>query len=134
MFLIGDKVCYPMHGIGVIESIELKMVLGEEDQYYILRFVSNNMTAMIPVTKAEAVGLRQLMSREVCESVLDTVRRATLEESDNRNQRYRDNLERMRSGDIYDMLEVVKSLSRRSREKAFRPGKSGCTCTQAKRS
>jgi CarD family transcriptional regulator len=111
-----------MHGIGVIEAIELKTVLGEEDQYYILRFFANNMTAMIPVTKAEAVGLRPLISAETCRDVLDVALRETIEESENRNQRYRDNLERMRSGNIYDTLDVVKCLTKRSNEKGLSAG------------
>ena len=57
MFQIGDYVCYPMHGVGTVESIEEQTVLGETSKYYLLRFTYNRMTAMIPVSNADAVGL-----------------------------------------------------------------------------
>ena len=65
MFQIGDLVCYPMHGVGVVEAIEEQSVLGEQTQYYMLRFVMGRMTAMVPVASAEAVGLRPLVDADV---------------------------------------------------------------------
>ena len=90
MFSVGDMVCYPMHGVGVIESIEEQQVLGETARYYVLRFVLGRMTAMVPVKSAEAVGLRALSEASVCEGVLSYLGEdAPLDESDNWKRRYR---------------------------------------------
>ena len=70
MFEVGDLVCYPMHGVGVVESIEEQSVLGETAQYYMLRFVMGRMTAMVPVASADAVGLRPLADAASCDQVV----------------------------------------------------------------
>lgn len=102
MFSVGDLVCYPMHGVGVIEAIEEQQVLGETARYYVLRFVVGRMTAMVPVASAEAVGLRALSDSSVCERVLGYLAEDTsTEESENWNRRYRDNLDKLRGGDIF---------------------------------
>ena len=64
MFRIGDRVCYPMHGVGVVEAITEQEVLGETAKYYMLRFVMGRMTAMVPVKSAQSVGLRHVISAE----------------------------------------------------------------------
>ena len=66
MFCVGDLVCYPMHGVGVIEAIQEQQVLGETAHYYVLRFMTGKMTAMVPVKNAEAVGLRELSDAARC--------------------------------------------------------------------
>ena len=71
MFQIGDLVCYPMHGVGVVEAIEKQTILGETAQYYRLRFTIGRMTAMVPVDKAEQVGLCALADAKTCEKVVD---------------------------------------------------------------
>ena len=102
MFNVGDLVCYPMHGVGMIESIEEQQVLGQTAQYYVLRFVMGRMTAMVPVAGAEAVGLRALSDTTVCERVLAYLADGSCrDESDNWNQRYRDNLDKLREGNIF---------------------------------
>ena len=123
MFSVGDMVCYPMHGVGVIESIEEQQVLGETARYYVLRFVLGRMTAMVPVKSAEAVGLRALSEASVCERVLSYLAEdAPLDESDNWNRRYRENLDKLRGGDIFAVADVVKCLSRRDRQKGLSAG------------
>ena len=123
MFQIGDLVCYPMYGVGVVEAIEEQSVLGEQTQYYMLRFVMGRMTAMVPVASAEAVGLRPLVDADVCERVADYLRNDEIQgESDNWNQRYRDNLDKLRIGDIFSVAEVVKCLIRREKEKGLSAG------------
>lgn len=123
MFQIGDMVCYPMHGVGVVEAIEERSVLDEKAQYYILRFVMGRMSAMIPVASAESVGLRPLADAACCEQVVDYLSDETcLDESDNWNQRYRDNLDKLRTGDIFSVADVVKCLVRRDREKGLSAG------------
>lgn len=123
MFQVGDLVCYPMHGVGVVEAIEEQKVLGETAKYYHLRFVMGKMTAMVPVQNAEAVGLRPLIEPDVCNRVVAYLGQdGCLSESDNWNQRYRDNLDKLRQGDVFDVADVVKCLLRRDREKGLSAG------------
>ena len=123
MFQIGDLVCYPMHGVGVVEAIEEQTILGETAQYYRLRFTIGRMTAMVPVTNTEQVGLRALADYETCEKVVDYLRTGECcEESDNWNQRYRDNLEKLRGGDIMVVAGVVKCLMHRDQQRGLSAG------------
>ncbi len=123
MFQVGDMVCYPMHGVGVVESIEEQTVLGETAKYYMLRFVMGRMSAMVPVASAESVGLRALADQQSCSRVVDYLREeGCLEESENWNQRYRDNLDKLRGGDIFSVADVVKCLIRRDRDKGLSAG------------
>ena len=88
-----------------------------------LRFVMGRMTAMVPVATAESVGLRALVDEEVCAKVVDYLKSDdVMDESDNWNQRYRDNLDKLRIGDIFSVAEVVKCLIRRDREKGLSAG------------
>ena len=123
MFQIGDQVCYPMHGIGYIESIEQQIILGEQQEYYVIRFTSGNVTAMVPVLNADSVGLRQLSDPDKCIQVEEYLREGDIpEESDNWNQRYHDNLQKLRTGDILIEAVVVKCLYRRNKEKGLSTG------------
>ncbi len=122
VFKIGDQVCYPMHGVGIIEGIEDKVVLGEQAKYYVLRFLVGRMSAMVPVATAEKVGLRYTVDASECEKVLEFLKGEPCEESDNWNQRYRDNYEKMRQGDIYAVADVVKCLRKRDAEKGLSSG------------
>jgi len=123
LFAVGDLVCYPMHGVGVVESIEEQEVLGEKAKYYMLRFVMGRMTAMVPVATAEQVGLRPLVDATVVDEVEAYLRDADcLVESDNWNQRYRDNLDKLRLGDIFGVADVVKCLIRRDRDRGLSAG------------
>ena len=123
MFAIGELVCYPMHGVGSVEAIEEQTVLGETSQYYRLRFFTGRMTAMVPVATVERVGLRRLAEPDVCETVIRSLaEEPSVQESDNWNQRYRDNLDKLRIGKVGDVAEVVKCLVRRDREKGLSAG------------
>ncbi|MDL2217988.1 CarD family transcriptional regulator [Christensenellaceae bacterium OttesenSCG-928-M15] len=122
MFEIGDQVCYPMHGVGIVEEVKEQEVLGEKALYYMLRFVLGRMTAMVPVTSAENVGLRPVISADECNKVRAYMLEDTEPESDNWNQRYRENLEKLRQGDIYGVADVVKCLIKRDQEKGLSAG------------
>ena len=123
MFEIGELVCYPMHGVGCVEAIEEQVVLGTTAQYYRLRFSNGRMTAMIPVSTAKNIGLRPIESASVCETViLSLTDDCYAQESDNWNQRYRDNLDKLRGGELREVAEVVKCLVRRDRERGLSSG------------
>ncbi len=122
MFQIGESVCYPMHGVGVVEGIEEKSVLGETTRYYVLRFFTSRLTAMVPVNSAQSVGLRRVISSDECENILKYMADEPCEESDNWNQRYRDNLAKLKGGDIYDVADVIKCLKKRDSQKGLSAG------------
>ncbi len=122
MFSVGDQVCYPMHGVGVVEKIEERTVLGETAQYYVLRFISNKMTALVPVATAKSVGLRPVIGEEECKGVLEYLQSEPCKESDNWNQRYRDNFAKLKQGDIYDVADVVKCLKKRDTDRGLSAG------------
>lgn len=122
MFKIGDKVVYPMHGAGVIESIEEKEVLGERRQYYILRLPVGDMKVMIPINNGEEVGLREVVDWQGVERVFSILRQQCSAMSPNWNRRYRANLEKIKSGNIYEVAEVVRNLIKRDREKGLSSG------------
>jgi CarD family transcriptional regulator len=112
-----------MHGVGVVEAIEEQTILGQTAQYYRMRFTIGRMTAMVPVERAAEVGLRALADGEMCEKVVSFLKAdGCSKESDNWNQRYRDNLDKLRSGDIMVVADVVKCLMRRDRERGLSAG------------
>ncbi len=122
MFCVGEKICYPMHGIGEIEGIEERTVLGITAQYYLLRFTKGRMSAMVPVESAGRIGLRRLISKEECDKVIAYMRTEPEAETENWNRRYRENCEKLRRGDIYAVADVVKCLSRRDEKRGLSAG------------
>lgn len=122
MFNIGDKVVYPMHGAGVIEAIEEKEVLGETKKYYVLRLPVGDMKVMIPVTNYKDVGLRQVIDGDGVQRVLRILSEQSTSMSSNWNRRYRANLEKIKSGNVYEVAEVVRNLITRDKEKGLSSG------------
>jgi len=111
-----------MHGAGVIEAIEEKEILGEKRQYFIVRLPLGDMKVMIPIDNAVEVGVRQVIDRQEVGKVLDILKDKTSSMSVNWNRRYRGNLEKIKSGDIYEVAEVVKNLALRDKEKGLSTG------------
>lgn len=122
MFNIGDKVVYPMHGAGVIEAIEEKEVLGETKKYYVLRLPVGDMKVMIPVSNYKDVGLRQVIDGDGVQRVFRILSEQSTSMSSNWNRRYRANLEKIKSGNIYEVAEVVRNLITRDKEKGLSSG------------
>lgn len=122
LFNIGDKVVYPMHGAGVIEAIEEKEVLGEKRQYYILRLPIGDMKVMIPINSSNGTGLRGVIDVTGVERVMGILEDANTEMSTNWNRRYRANLEKIKTGDVYEVAEVVRNLIKRDNEKSLSSG------------
>ena len=115
MFNVGDKIVYPMHGAGVIDAIEEKDILGEKQAYYILK-MPGEVKVMVPTAKAEEIGVRSIIDKS---SVLES---DETEMSMNWNKRYRDNMDKMKSGDIYKVADVVRNLSFKQKEKGLSTG------------
>lgn len=122
MYNIGDKIVYPMHGAGVIDRVEEKTILGEDRQYYVLRVSSNAMKVMIPIDKCEEIGIRNIIGKEDVGSVMDVLSAPSTAMSDNWNRRNRENMERLRTGDIKEVAGVVRNLLRVEREKPLSTG------------
>ncbi|HCX64575.1 MAG TPA: CarD family transcriptional regulator [Eubacteriaceae bacterium] len=110
MFKIGDRIVYPMHGAGIIEDIEEKEILGETKAYYILKIPVGNMKIMVPVDNSDMLGIRDVVEEETIDRVIDILGENKNILDNNWNRRYRDNLERIKSGDILEVAEVVKDL------------------------
>jgi len=119
MFEIGDKVVYPMHGAGIIEGIEVKEILGEKKQYYILNFPMGGMKVMIPTNNVEEIGVREITPRAEIAKVVEVLKKPTESPSENWNKRYRANMEKIKSGDIYEVADVVRDLMIRDRDKGL---------------
>ncbi|MGI6609590.1 MAG: CarD family transcriptional regulator [Limnochordia bacterium] len=122
MYEIGDKVVYPMHGAGIIEAIEEQEILGESRRYYVMKMPLGDMKVMVPMKNVENLGVRQIVSAEEVESVLDVLRGERSKMPQNWNRRYRANLEKIKTGDIYEVAEVVRNLAIRDREKGLSTG------------
>ena len=119
-FQIGDKVIYPNHGLGVIERIEEKTILGTTCGFYSLRIVANETTVLVPVDNADSVGLRRaIWRRRSRPSVPDLSATARSTDQQNWKGRFKDNSEKMRSGSIYDVADVLKSLTLLSKSKSL---------------
>ena len=116
MFNVGDNIVYPMHGAGTINAIEEKEILGEKQQYYIIKMPGEVMV-MVPTAKAEAMGVRSVIDSQSAGEVLKLLEQNETEMSDNWNKRYRDNLDKMKTGDIYKVADVVRNLSFKQKEK-----------------
>lgn len=122
MYDIGDKVVYPMHGAGIIEGIEKGEVMGEIKNYYILRIPVGDMKVMVPMDKAKEVGLRDVIDSDEADKVLGEFKEYTPEQDANWNKRYRENMNRIKSGDIYEVVRVVKSLMYREMSRGLSTG------------
>ncbi len=122
MFKKGDKVVYPMHGAGVIEAIEEREVLGTKQVYYIMKIPVGEMKVMIPQEKIEKIGLREIIDKDKTKKVLDVLKKKEAPMSESWNQRYRSNLEKIKTGDIYQVAEVVRNLSGRDTLKGLSTG------------
>jgi CarD family transcriptional regulator len=122
MFNIGDKVVYPMHGAGIIEAIEEKEILGTKKRYYVMTIPVGDMKVMIPLDNVRQVGLREIIDGEEVEQVFSVLRDNHSKLSTNWNRRYRMNMEKIKSGDIFKVAEVVSSLMNREKDKGLSTG------------
>lgn len=122
MYNIGDSVVYPMHGAGIIEGIEQKEILGKQQSYYIMRMPIGDMKVMIPLASAAQIGIRDVIDSAAAERVLSAFRTVETDVIQNWNKRFRDNMEKIKSGNILEVAAVVKSLMMRDRHKGLSTG------------
>ncbi|MDW7739567.1 MAG: CarD family transcriptional regulator [Bacillota bacterium] len=124
MFSIGDRVVYPMHGAGVIEAIEEKEILGARKKYYVMKLPMGEMKVLIPTDSIMQVGLRGVIAKDKVSEVFIVLQGEQPEMSANWNRRYRNHLEKIKTGDIFEVAEVVRNLMLRDREKGLSTGES----------
>ena len=119
MYSIGDKVVHPMHGAGVIKDIKKIVLGGVEREYYVVCFVVGNMISDIPVNSCEKIGIRNVISKDEAKKVLERFRDMEVGDDINWNKRQRENIQRLKSGDIYQVAGVLKELMCRDRRKGL---------------
>ena len=121
-FAVGDKVVYPHHGAAVIEQVEELVMFGETRDYFVLRIAHGDLTLKVPTDKVDEVGMRSIIGRDELLEVMEVLRRPGGREPSNWSRRFKNNIEKMKSGDIYQIAELVRNLSRREQEKHLSTG------------
>ncbi len=122
MFKLGDRIVYPLHGAGEIVAIEEKEILGETKEYYIMEIPIGEMRVMVPVDSVEESGVRDILTREEMDDVIETLKESRSSMPKNWNHRYRANMDKIKSGDIIEIAEVVRNLELLDAEKSLSTG------------
>ena len=122
MFHVGDKIAHPMHGAGIIDSIVTKKVNGVVRDYYILKLPVGGMLVMIPTENSQEIGVRPVMEPEQADQVIDAIPSIQVDADPNWNRRYRDNMVRLKSGNLLEVARVVKGLILRDGERGLSTG------------
>lgn len=122
MFDVGDVVVYPHHGAGVIEGIAEKCVDGETIIYFVLRMCQGNLKVMVPTDNSIQVGLRNVIGKDEVDRVFDVLGEEQSPMPSNWNHRYKKNRDKLRSGDVFEVAEVVRNLTLRDMEKGLSSG------------
>ncbi|BDF67594.1 CarD family transcriptional regulator [Oscillospiraceae bacterium] len=122
MFHVGDKIVHPMHGAGVIDSIVTKKVNGVVRDYYILKLPVGGMLVMIPTENSDEIGVRPIVDPDQADQVINALPGIEVDTDPNWNRRYRENMLRLKSGDILEVARVVKSLMLRDGERGLSTG------------
>jgi CarD family transcriptional regulator len=121
-FEIGDNVVYPHHGAGKVLRKELKDILGESREYLTIKILHNDMTVMVPTENAALAGLRRVIDEETVKKVLAVLQDECSEMPKNWNRRFKHNRDKIKTGDIYELAEVVRNLAIRESEKGLSTG------------
>ncbi len=122
MFKVGENIFYPLHGAGTIESIEEKDILGENKKYYIMKMPIGDVKVMVPTDNAEHVGVRCLSGNDIVEKAFKVFDTPFEDEKVSWSKRYKDNMDKMKTGDILEIADVVRSLSFKQKEKGLSTG------------
>ena len=118
-FEVGDKVIYPNHGLGIVERIEEKTILGTTCGFYHLRIVANDTTVLVPVSNVDGVGLRRAINDDDVERLFGLLGDGQIDNHQNWKGRFKDNSDKMRSGSIYEVADVLKNLTFLSKSKSL---------------
>jgi CarD family transcriptional regulator len=122
VFDVGDKVVYPHHGAAVVERRERRTFDGQEREYLVLRVAYGDLTVMVPADNTDRVGLREVINDEEVEEVFAVLRKKEARMPTNWSRRYKNHVEKLKSGDIYQVAEVVRNLSIRDKDKGLSAG------------
>ena len=122
MYKVGDKVVYPHHGAGTIVKKESREVLGEKREYLTIKILHNDMTVNVPADNADRVGLRKVIDEQMVSKVLKALTGSGTTMPKNWNRRFKHNRDKMKTGDIFELAEVVRNLSLRDHEKGLSTG------------
>jgi CarD family transcriptional regulator len=122
VFELGDKVVYPHHGAGTVVQKESKNVLGEDREYLTIRILHNDMTVMVPSDNVDKAGLRKVIGEDTVEEVLGVIQGGGTNMPKNWNRRFKHNRDKMKTGDIFELAEVVRNLSIRDGDKGLSTG------------
>ena len=121
-FQVGETVVYPHHGAALIEAIETRTIKGEDRLYLVLRVEQGDLTVRVPADNVELVGVRDVVGQDGLEKVFDVLRAPHTEEPTNWSRRYKANLEKLASGDVNKVAEVVRDLWRRDKDRGLSAG------------
>ena len=122
MFQVGDRIVHPMHGAGIVDSIVQKKINGVVQEYYILKLPVGGMLVMIPTENSEEIGVRPVINGEEADRVIAAIPDIEVEMTPNWNRRYRENMLRLKSGDLMEVARVVKGLTQRDGERGLSSG------------
>jgi len=122
LYEVGDKVVYPHHGAGTVVQKELREVLGAEREYLTIQIQHNDMVVQVPAENAEKVGLRRVIDEDMVEKVVKALTGSGTQMPKNWNRRFKHNRDKMKTGDIFELAEVVRNLSLRDHEKGLSTG------------
>ena len=122
MYQVGDRILYPMHGAGIIKLIEKREILGSVKEYYILHVPCGDMNVMIPVDNCDAIGVRPIVTEEEIQKAIEILRQESTQMTGNWNKRYRENMEKIKTGNIELVAEIVRNLTRIDRENRLSAG------------
>jgi CarD family transcriptional regulator len=122
LYKVGDKVVYPHHGAGTVVKKESRAVLGEKREYLTIQILHNDMTVNVPAENAEAVGLRKVINEDTVKEVVKALTGTGTTMPKNWNRRFKHNRDKMKTGDIFELAEVVRNLSLRDRDKGLSTG------------
>ena len=122
MFQVGDKVVHPMHGAGIIDSIVQRKVAGQVQEYYQLKLSVGNMVVMVPTDNTREIGMRPVVSVDKAEELMSEMEGIEVDMTQNWNRRYRENMVRLKSGDLLEVARVVKGLRQREGQRGLSNG------------
>ncbi|MEG1988079.1 MAG: CarD family transcriptional regulator [Oscillibacter sp.] len=122
MFCIGDQIVHPMHGAGIIDAIVQEKISGNTQEYYVFKMPVSGLLLKIPTANSEVIGIRAIVGFEEAEALLQAMPSITMEETTNWNKRYRENMVRLKSGDLYEVARVIKALMHRDGQRGLSTG------------